>query len=293
MAAKSSPQEERPSGGRAEEEPEERTDGWMATYADMVTLLMTFFVLMFAISNVDNSKAAMFFAGMRPEGISAEEFMDIIEQFGPGDNPDNDKFPEAPKGPEGSQSPEGANGEDDLPIGNVDLERLYNLVDEYISNNGLGDRLSLQFNGEFLLLTLANDFLFESGRAEITDEMRVNIAVVAHLLAQTFNEEKPFEVVVAGHTDNVPIHTVRYPSNWHLSKDRAVNLLEVLISDSGLDKGYFYARACGEERPIADNSTSEGREKNRRVEVMISLAREDPVWWEDFEKSREKETDPQ
>ena len=291
MAAKDGQQEERPSGGHAAEEPEERTDGWMATYADMVTLLMTFFVLMFAISNVDNSKAAMFFAGMRSEGISAEEYMDILEKFGPGEDPDNDKFPPPEEGPEGPKGPENANGEDNLPIGNADLERLYNLVEEYISNYGLGDRLSLQFNGEFLLLTLANDFLFESGRAEITDDMGVNIAVVAHLLAQTFNEEKPFEVVVAGHTDNVPIHTVRYPSNWHLSKDRAVNLLEVLIDDSGLDAGYFYARACGEERPIADNSTSEGRQKNRRVEVMISLAREDPVWWEDFSQNRDIEKD--
>jgi chemotaxis protein MotB len=134
-------------------------------------------------------------------------------------------------------------------------------------------------------LTLANDIWFDSGRAEITPVMRETATEIAHLLAQTFNKEKPFEIVVAGHTDNVPINTVRYPSNWHLSKDRAVNFLEVLISESKLDPYYFYARACGQERPIASNDTVEGRQRNRRVEVMISLAQEDPVWWDDLAKA--------
>ena len=282
MAGRNDQQEDRSSGGKTQEEPEERTDAWMATYADMVTLLMTFFVLMFAISNVDNEKAAMVFAALSREGLTAEQFLEIQSEYGPPSNdPEADRFP--------TPSPPGLDGESNLPIGNPDLERLFNLVDEYISENGLGDRLSLQFNGEFLLLTLANDIWFESGRAEITEEMRKSAAVLAHLLAQTFNEDHPFEVVVAGHTDNIPINTVRYPSNWHVSKDRAVNFLEVLIADSDLDPGYFYARACGEERPIADNSTAEGRQKNRRVEVMISLAREDPVWWEDFSKSYDSE----
>jgi len=271
--AKEEQQAERSSSNAAEAEPEERTDGWMATYADMVTLLMTFFVLMFAISNVDNAKAEMFFKAISKEGLSAEEFIKIQDKWDDSkEDPDAGRFP----------TPGASNGDDDNPVGNPDLDRLFNLIDEYISQNGLGDRLSLQFNGEYLMLTLANDILFESGRAQITPELRESVAVVASLLAQTFNDEKPFEIVVAGHTDNRPINTVQYPSNWHLSKDRAVNFLELLIDDSGLDPFYFYARACGEERPIASNDTAEGRQKNRRVEVMISLAKEDPVWWEDF-----------
>ena len=288
MAARDAQQEERPGGGggRGDAEPEERTDGWMTTYADMVTLLMTFFVLMFAISNVDNQKAALFFAGMRPEGISAEDFLEILQDVGPGDNPDNEWFPEPkPSGEDSADGEDSAAGEDGLSFGNPELELLFNLIDDYIGINGLGDRISLQFNGEFLMLTLANDIWFESGRAQITAEMQESAAVLARLLAQTFNADKPFEIVVAGHTDNRPINTPQYPSNWHVSKDRAVNFLEALIAESELDPFYFYARACGEERPIADNSTPEGRQRNRRVEVMISLAREDPVWWEDFSKA--------
>ena len=294
MAAKDDHQEERSGGGNnAESEPEERTDGWMATYADMVTLLMTFFVLMFAISNVDNEKASMLFAALSRDGLSAEQYIELKEKWNPTDDPYADKFP-VPASPDdsaedGKNDETGITGEPGLPIGDPDLERLYNLIDDYIGVNGLGDRISLQFNGEFLMLTLANDIWFKSGSAQITDEMKKSASVLAGLLAQTFNENHPFEIVVAGHTDNVPIKTVQYPSNWHVSKDRAVNFLEVLLEESDLDAYYFYARACGEERPIASNDTEEGRQRNRRVEVMISLAREDPIWWGDFSKTREQE----
>jgi chemotaxis protein MotB len=265
-------------GGDHSEEPEERTDGWMTTYADMVTLLMTFFVLMFAISNVDNEKAALMFAAFSREGLTAEEYIEIQEKWGkPSEDPDDIRIPT----PAPTPSPSPAPGEDDLPIGNPELDKLFNLVDEYINENGLGDRMALQFNGEYLMLTLANDIWFSSGSSEITSAMRATATEIALLLAQTFNEEKPFDIVVAGHTDNVPISTARYPSNWHLSKDRAVNFLEVLISESNLDPYYFYARACGEERPVASNDTAEGRQRNRRVEVMISLARDEPIWLDD------------
>ena len=279
MAARDEQQEDRSSGRGGEAEPEERTDGWMATYADMVTLLMTFFVLLFAISNVDNEKASLLFAALSREGLTAEAWMEIQEKWGdPSKDPDSDRFP--------TPAPPSEDGDANVPVGNPDLEKLFNLIEDYIDNNGLGDRISLQFNGEFLMLTLANDIWFRSGSAQITDEMRESAAVLAQLLARTFNEDNPFEIVVAGHTDNVPINTVQYPSNWHVSKDRAVNFLEVLIAESDLDPFYFYARACGEERPIADNSTPEGRQRNRRVEVMISLAREDPVWWEETLRDR-------
>jgi len=272
MAGKDGQQEER-SSAAAETEPEERTDGWMTTYADMVTLLMTFFVLMFAISNVDTQKASLLFAALSRDGLTAEQFIEIQDTFGaPSDDYYADRFPDFPVGPDEDAK---------LPsYGNEELDNLFMLLEKYIDENGLGERLSVQFNGEFLMLTLANDIWFESGRAEITAEMKESAVVIAKLLGQTFNTNKPFEIVVAGHTDNVPINTVRYPSNWHVSKDRAVNFLEVLIFESDIDPFYFQARACGEERPIASNDTAEGRQRNRRVEVMISLAREEPVWWE-------------
>jgi len=261
---------ERAGGGEAEAE--ERTDGWMTTYSDMVTLLLTFFVLMFALSNVDNEKAELFLFAMSRNGLTPEEFMEIRARYDFTDDDFldsewNEMFP-APDS--------GATAEDQG--GNKALEELADAIGGYIDSAGLSDSIDLVFNGEFLMLTLKNDIWFESGRADITEEMKESAVVLAELLASTFTYDDPFEIVVAGHTDNVPIHTVQYPSNWHVSKDRATNFLEVLIFESGLDPGFFYARACGEYRPIASNDTEEGRRANRRVEVMIGLARENPLW---------------
>ena len=258
--------------GGGGEEPEERTDLWMTTYADMVTLLMTFFVLMFAISNVDASKASLLFAALSRDGLTAEQFMELQPDHLPDD--DYERFPTTSSP---SASPPGGSDTDGF-FGNEELEALANLIEEYITENGLGDRISLTFDGDFLLLTLANDIWFVSGSADITPRMREIAAELAQLLASTFSADNPFEIVVEGHTDNVPINTARYPSNWHVSKDRATNFLEILYLESGIDPAYFYAKACGEYRPIASNSTSEGRQMNRRVEIKISLERQDVRW---------------
>jgi len=273
MAGGGDSQDDRSAGrGGGGEEPEERTDGWMATYADMVTLLMTFFVLMFAISNVDSNKAALLFAALSRDGLTAEQFMLLQPDLEPDDDPWAERFPSSPPSPS-EPSPDETDGPDWGLIGNEELEELALLITTYISENGLGDRLSLVFDGEFLLLTLANDIWFVSGSADISVPMRENAKVIARLLAETFNFDNPFEIIVEGHTDNVPINTARFPSNWHVSMARATNFLELLLTNSGLDPFFFQARGCGEYHPIASNDTPAGRQLNRRVEVKISLAK--------------------
>ena len=268
---------ERAGGGDAEQE--ERTDGWMATYSDMVTLLLTFFVLMFALSNVDNEKAELFLFAMSRGGITADQFMEIRERYEldelEGGEWDDDMFP-APgheyEDEEGSDEPEGETA------GERALRELADAIQAYIDIEGLADILGVSFNGDFLMLTLTNDIWFSPGSADITPEMRENGIMVAELLASNFNPDEPFEIIVAGHTDNVPMNSPRFPSNWHLGNGRATSFLELLIEESGLDPWYFHTRSGGEFRPIGDNNTPEGRQQNRRVEVMISLERENPLW---------------
>ena len=267
MAANDNQQEDRGSGKSEEVEEEEKTDGWLTTYSDMVTLLLTFFVLMFALSNVDQQKAMLLFAGFSREGLSAEKFAEIQAMFAPSDDAEpGGILPPLPT-PDKNADPEAGMS---IP----ELDELEAMIKDYIAENELGDTIAVVYNGEYLLLTLANDFWFESGSAEISDEIRESALVLGQLIFDNFSYEKPFEVVVAGHTDNVPINTVRYPSNWHVSVARAVNLLEVLLEDTGLEGAYFMARGCGEERPIDDNETPEGRQRNRRAEIYISMARE-------------------
>jgi len=273
---------ERAGGGDGEQE--ERTDGWMATYADMVTLLLTFFVLMFALSNVDNEKAELFLFAMSRGGITAEQFMEITQRYELDDlhgGEWDDMFPAPGQYGEGDgwdPVDDGDGDEEGESEGERALRELAEAIQAYIEGEGLGEDLMVTFNGDFLMLTLSNDVWFNSGSADISPAMRDRARVIAELLAANFNISAPFEIIVAGHTDNVPMHSARFPSNWHLSNARATNFLLLLINDSHLEPWHFYARSCGEYRPIADNNTSEGRQANRRVEVMISLARQNPLW---------------
>ena len=263
------------SGKSGEQEAEERTDGWMATYADMVTLLMTFFVLMFAISNVDSQKVALMFAGMSREGLSVQQFDLIMDLYGPGGDGGDMPVISGVWGAEEEdedEPPDPTTGEGDQT--NPELLALYERIDNYIAQSGLGGSMLLHYSGDMLLVTLANDIWFQSGRADVQEPMRESGAVLARLLADTQNDERPFEIIVEGHTDNVPVNTVRYPDNWYLSFDRAMNFMRLLIDESGLSMDYFSARAYGETHPIGDNSTTEGKQLNRRVEIKITVLRE-------------------
>ena len=270
MAASSDDRGNERSGGGGEE-PEERTDGWMATYADMVTLLMTFFVLMLALSNADTEKAQLFMFAMSRDGLSPEQFWEIRDRF-----PDTIESSDWDDLLPGLPSP----GDDD-PGGMEALDKIYKAFVDYIEGTGLEGDISVVYEGQHLLLRLRSDIVFESAATQITPENRGKAEVIAVILRDTFMPEYPVEVIVAGHTDNVPISTPQYPSNWHISNERAGNFLWVLLSESGLSPRFFSSRAYGEYKPIASNDTEEGRAMNRRVEIMISLARDNPLWDDD------------
>jgi len=277
MAASSDDRGNERSGGGGDGEQEERTDGWMTSYADMVTLLMTFFVLMFALSNVDNERATLFVAAMSRDGLTFEQFEAIRDRFEP--DPFSDWDDDYFDPPFDGHAPDEGDADDGADFGGDQaLLDLHDAIEGYIDQMGLGDSIDLVFNGEFIMLTLRSDILFATAQSYVTAPMQEIASTLGELLATTYLTADPFEITVAGHTDNVPIATARFPSNWHLSVDRAVNFLEVLISESGLEASRFRAIGAGEERPIADNYTPEGRQLNRRVEVMISLARENPMW---------------
>ena len=270
---------ERAGGGDGEQE--ERTDGWMATYADMVTLLLTFFVLMFALSNVDNEKAELFLFAMSRDGLTADQFLEIRQRYeldeligGEWD----DHFP-APSDGWDDVGEDGDEDEDeDGSEADQKLKDLADAIQNWIDGEGLGDEIGIEFNGDFLMLTLSNDVWFNPGRADVLPDQREHARVIGELLAANFTINDPFDIIVAGHTDNVPQHSTQFPSNWHLSNARATNFLFLLLEYSELEPWYFYTRACGEYRPIAPNDTPEGRQKNRRVEIMITRARENPLW---------------
>ena len=283
---------------RMEEDEPEQAAGWMNTYADMVTLLFTFFVLLFAISNVDAMKFALLAAGLSRDGISAEDFLAIQKEYnmhGVGmpdlENPELPGFqgeddieenktddPSDPGLANDPNAPDPADGDDEnSESDDTNLAELKSRINFWIDDNDMEGEMSVhegEGDGDKLLITLTSDVFFASGSAELTDEIKKIGAILGKLLRDTQNDNNPFDVIISGHTDNIPEHSAQYRDNWGLSAARASNLMRLLKDESGLDSRCFSSRAFGEERPIADNDTPEGRQKNRRVEVLVSVLRE-------------------
>ena len=267
---------------KQQEEESSDSGSWLNTYADMVTLLMTFFVLMFAISNVDAQKFALLAKGLSRDGITAEQFIEIQKEFemqGQGEpDPDEIEYPS----PDDDEATASSSLAETLA---EHLEDLFNIINQYIERNGLSDSISLTHNGDHLMLVLTNDAWFDSGRADIKPDVLETAHVIARILRDTQMTDNPYEVVVEGHTDNVPQYSAQFRNNWALGFGRAYNFLDILVEESGLDPSNFNARSSGEWHPIADNETPEGRQKNRRVEVMIShlkqLTQSDDIYHSD------------
>ena len=118
---------------------------------------------------------------------------------------------------------------------------------------------------EGLLITIRDSILFESGKATIKPEY----SDLAKDIGSLLKFEQPRQIVVTGHTDNVPINSAEFPSNWELSMMRAINFLKILIDTNRLDPQLFSVKGYGDNKPVASNDTAEGRSKNRRVEVLI------------------------
>lgn len=214
---------------------------WLIPYADLLTLLLALFIVLFASSTIDTQKynnlkealSAAFQGG--PRVIDTRSFPDdIIEKM------------------EKTQK-------------DSTLEQLKIQLDQYISENNLTMVLETHIINDNLLITIRDYALFDSGRAEIKPEFRPTVVAISTIL----DKYSQYEVVVSGHTDNVPINNAEFQSNWDLSSKRALNFMKLLLQNENLDPYRFSAIGYGEYRPIAENDTPEGRAQNRRVEVAI------------------------
>jgi chemotaxis protein MotB len=138
-------------------------------------------------------------------------------------------------------------------------------VKEYLRQQGLEDTISARLEDRGVILEIRDNILFDSGKADIKPEAAEVLRKVAGIIRSV-----PNQIIVEGHTDNVPINTPRYPSNWELSVDRAVRVVRFLIANYHIAPERFLATGYGEYHPVADNSTVEGRARNRRVNIVIS-----------------------
>ena len=234
--------------------PHEEHEGepWLLPYSDLMTLLLALFIALFAISQTDQKKMSEL----------AQAFTAAFNMGGPS------FFDKA--GPNVGRRAETPSDED---LGNSayfaenkQLEEIQKKMQEYIEENHLEDQLSTEMAEEGLMIRIKERALFPSGSAQLVGQAQSIVPVVAGMLASL-----PERVVMSGHTDNVPISTAQYPSNWELSASRAMNLMKaVLAAEKSLNPARFSAIGYSEYRPIADNKTDAGRQQNRRVEIFIA-----------------------
>lgn len=231
---------------------------WLTTYSDLMSLLLTFFILLYSMSNIDAQKFKNIAYSLQAalSGVGNEY---IFDEGGSNDT----QIP-----PITDDNEEGEDIIDDESMLNEPISpnivAMFNKVSEYLVKNDLEADVTVKMQSEGVFVEIKDAILFEPGSAELKDSGIELLDKLEGLLNDFDNK-----IVVEGHTDNVPSNTYLYPTNWELSTARAVSVLRYLTEEKGIDPKRLSARGYGEYSPIAPNDTPENRAKNRRVNLLI------------------------
>lgn len=267
---------------RKEDAPPAGSPAWMSTFSDLMNLLLCFFVLLFSMSTLEESKWQELVASMNStfsvfdkgassigEGILISNGVSQLNELDKYINSTgklSDSDSEKDKLEEYEQSGDVAKIEELMEQQNLKKnEALEELVEEALKESGLSEQVDVAFTAQYVQLTMKGALLFDSGSADLKkDSLEVldRVGVILQRYAEGTIE-------IEGHTDNVPINSGRFPSNEELSSARALSVFYYLSENTLLDQSRLKHAGMGERIPIADNSTPEGRSKNRRVEIRI------------------------
>ena len=266
---------------RKPEDPPAGLPAWMATFSDLMNLLLCFFVMLFSKSSIDANKwnamaAAMsssafsiFNAGSTAigEGIlisnGVSQLNDLDEYISnAGRNADSETDSDNYEKYESAAALEEALNEKNLQSN----EELSETVQEAIDENSLADQVNVSFTAQYVQLSMKGALLFDSGSAVLKDQSKPVLDKVGVIL-ERYGSDAVIEI--EGHTDNVPIHNSKFADNEELSSARALSVFYYLVENTSLDPSNLRHAGMGDRTPVADNSTDEGRSKNRRVEIRI------------------------
>lgn len=218
------------------ESPPPGAPGWMTTYGDMVTLLLTFFILMYAFSTIDSQKYVQISnslkgalggnVGVLNQGTSVE-----------------------PKGSFTSI---------------VAAKKVFTQLQKVLNKKGLEGKVELSENAKGITISFKERLFFKLGSADILSEGYAILSEVGTILV-----EQPFPIRIEGHTCDLPIRSYKFPSNWELSAGRAVNVARYLTEKSGLNPVKISISAFSQYQPLVPNISEENRSRNRRVDIVI------------------------
>jgi chemotaxis protein MotB len=214
--------------------------GWQFIYSGFVLILLCFFIMLSSFSSIQEAKIMRFVksfvdaVSILPSGLKTDDAVKVV--------PDSAEMVEA-------ESP---------------LARIFTDLTALAERLNCQDDISVAYTAEGLVMRLSDQALFDAGMAAISPQAIPLLQKIGAIVAET-----PYEVRIEGHTDDIPIKTKRYPSNWELSTARAVNVLRYINNTYRIPSERLSAAGFGEYRPVVSNDNSLNRAKNRRVEIVF------------------------
>lgn len=227
-----------------EPEPPENHERWIVTYADMVTLLFALFVVLWSMSDANKTKLEQvrtsldkaFNVGV----LSGTDGASPIFNSGGGLTPSLSE------------------------IKSNDLAAIAKQIGDFTAKSGMQSKIQVRSDAESITISLADNLLFDSGSAYLKPGSQTVLREVAGVLGKM-----PNRVRIEGHTDNVPVNSADFATNWELSAARASTVLRYLAEAGGIDPAKMFLAGYADTRPVADNGTAEGRALNRRADIVV------------------------
>ena len=247
---------------KAAHQEEEAGEAWLLPYSDLMTLLLAVFIVLFAVSKMDAAKAQTmsqeFTQSMMTEGFAEAKAAAAAAAAA------------AAEGKGGGDAASSTTIDEDALeefLGDYELSKLEELksdLDKELEGQGLANAVTTSIDMRGLVIRLNNTTFFDSGSAELKPESEQPLIEIAKTISNLDNY-----IRIEGHTDTMPISSSLYPSNWELSSARAASVVKLFIDKCGFLPEKLVAVGYGEYKPVADNSTPEGRAQNRRIDIII------------------------
>ena len=226
------------------EQKAESSGGWIVTFSDLMSLLLTFFILLYSMSSVSEAKfleasqsLQMALNGRGGGTTILTDSTSIVEE------------------PPASPTEE---------VINPEIEELYEKVTGYVEENDLTSKVSVEMDKDGVYVDIQESVLFSSGSADVSEPGKQTLSVLAELVNSLKND-----LVVEGYTDDVPIRNSTFSNNWELSSGRAISVLRYLSEQEKVDPKRLSAKGYGEYTPSVPNNTDANRAINRRVNIVI------------------------
>lgn len=237
--------------------------GWIVTFADMMALLLTFFIMLLSFSTMDTQKYKAVVESMEEAfgpgvGVDMQGLVSKMEYMTGGKKEDYKKHPNEVK-PESEEKLDKEIKQDNKNVNKV-IGKAKSILKEELKQG----EVQIELIGSNIVIRFPERIVFPSGSDELNDSFDSIINKLTKILSDV-----PGLVTISGHTDNLPIDTFRFRSNWELSASRAVSVLHAILNNSDLDSNLFTVQGHADTQPIKPNTSAANRAENRRVEITI------------------------